>query len=246
MKTAIDRARAYIAKMPDAVAGQNGHGATFNVARVLLHFFELNREDAAKLLDEYNGRCAPAWSAKELNHKLNSAAKSNWEGPRAKDNDRLRQGNTGKTGKASVETRTLRMGFAKSVSAASAEIYQSRTLRMDFLDNYIMCAQAHTHEAVGTCSENPSESSGAESDSKRERNITQPRADTSLPSGEAAAGEINQVLKLVHTDQSVARDTSQGFATWVKRDGASFRAEVRPGEIRIGRQLGRGGGEVKR
>lgn len=71
----IERARKYLAKLPGAMSGQNGHGATFHAACVLVLGFELHEADARALMDEYNLRCMPAWSAKELDHKVRQAAK---------------------------------------------------------------------------------------------------------------------------------------------------------------------------
>lgn len=70
-----ERARKYVAKMPAAVSGSGGHNDTFHVACVLLQGFDLQRGEARAILDEYNARCAPPWSDKELEHKLNQADK---------------------------------------------------------------------------------------------------------------------------------------------------------------------------
>lgn len=72
----LDRARKYIAKIPGAVSGQNGHNATFHVACVLIHGFNLNEQDAMAALSEWNAGCQPPWSEKELNHKIQSACKT--------------------------------------------------------------------------------------------------------------------------------------------------------------------------
>ncbi len=68
------RARAYVAKMPPAIAGQHGHDATFKVALALVHGFGLSEEDAMPIMEEYSNKCTPPWTRKELEHKLNSAA----------------------------------------------------------------------------------------------------------------------------------------------------------------------------
>jgi len=70
-----ERARKYVAKMPAAVSGAGGHDATFHVACVLLQGFDLPRGEARSVLDEYNARCEPPWSDRELEHKLNQADK---------------------------------------------------------------------------------------------------------------------------------------------------------------------------
>ncbi len=75
----FERARKYVAKMPAAVSGQDGHGRTFNVACVLVLGFALSDSDAMRLLAEYNQACQPPWSDKELAHKIRSAAKQSGE-----------------------------------------------------------------------------------------------------------------------------------------------------------------------
>ena len=73
--TLYERASKYVAKMTPAVSGAGGHDATFKVACVLLQGFDLARSEARAILDEYNGRCSPPWSERELEHKLNQADK---------------------------------------------------------------------------------------------------------------------------------------------------------------------------
>lgn len=72
----ITRARRYVAKMPAAISGSGGHAATFAVARRLVADFELPDADAWDLLLEFNERCEPRWSDRELRHKLASAQKA--------------------------------------------------------------------------------------------------------------------------------------------------------------------------
>lgn len=74
--TLIERARAYVSKMPAAVSGQNGHVATFHVACVLVQGFGLTPSQAMPLLEEYNERCEPPWTERELEHKLDGADKA--------------------------------------------------------------------------------------------------------------------------------------------------------------------------
>lgn len=69
----IERARRYVEKMPPAIAGGGGHAQTFRVARRLIADFSLNENDALAILEQYNLRCQPPWSARELKHKLTSA-----------------------------------------------------------------------------------------------------------------------------------------------------------------------------
>jgi hypothetical protein len=68
-------ARLYLDKVPPAVSGQGGHNQTFRAACVLVQGFSLSPEDAMPLLKEWNERCQPPWTEKELRHKLQGAEK---------------------------------------------------------------------------------------------------------------------------------------------------------------------------
>lgn len=76
-----NRARAYLAKLPPAIQGQDGSGRTFAAACALVIGFGLSEEDALPLLTEYSQRCEPPWSEKELAHKLDGARKKAEEEP---------------------------------------------------------------------------------------------------------------------------------------------------------------------
>ena len=70
----IEQARRYVAKMPEAVSGNNGHDAAFLVAQVLVRGFSLGVDQARPLMQEFSDRCKPPWSDREINHKLHSAS----------------------------------------------------------------------------------------------------------------------------------------------------------------------------
>ena len=74
--TLQERASRYIGKMDAAVSGSGGHDATFAVACALVHGFDLGEGEAMALMQEFNARCAPPWSERELAYKLRSAAGS--------------------------------------------------------------------------------------------------------------------------------------------------------------------------
>lgn len=74
--TVSERARLYIARMPGAVSGSNGHNATFSVACALVKGFNLSVDEARPLMEEYNQRCDPPWRPNDLEYKLNSADRS--------------------------------------------------------------------------------------------------------------------------------------------------------------------------
>ena len=75
----IERARRYVATMPEAISGSSGHDATFAVACVLVLGFGLEEDDALTLLREYSDRCKPPWSEHELQHKIKSAGQQSGE-----------------------------------------------------------------------------------------------------------------------------------------------------------------------
>ena len=71
---ALHLAREYVASQPPAIAGSKGHNATFRVACQLVGF-GLNDAQTLELLREFNSRCQPPWTEKELRHKVQDARK---------------------------------------------------------------------------------------------------------------------------------------------------------------------------
>ena len=79
----VSRARAYVAKMPPAIEGERGSDQMMKVCTVLLNGFALSYSTAYNLITEkagYNDRCTPAWSEREIEHKLNSVTSSSTPG----------------------------------------------------------------------------------------------------------------------------------------------------------------------
>jgi Bifunctional DNA primase/polymerase, N-terminal/AAA domain len=71
----LRRARAYLQKVASAVSGGGGHDQTWSAVLAVVRGFGLDEETAYALLaSEYNPRCDPPWSEKELRHKIKSAA----------------------------------------------------------------------------------------------------------------------------------------------------------------------------
>lgn len=64
--TPVERARAYIARMPAAISGHGGNETTFRVACAAVNDFNLPAADALALLEEYNLRCSPPWDQRDL------------------------------------------------------------------------------------------------------------------------------------------------------------------------------------
>lgn len=70
----LNRAQAYLDKMPAAISGSDGSGTALNAACRMVIGFALSGEDAYSLLaNGYNSRCDPPWTEKELRHKIESA-----------------------------------------------------------------------------------------------------------------------------------------------------------------------------
>lgn len=76
------RVRLYLDRCPPAVSGSSGHNQTFTVACALVHGFSLSENEAFYFLSEYNRRCQPQWSEKELWHKVKSALNAAHTKPR--------------------------------------------------------------------------------------------------------------------------------------------------------------------
>lgn len=75
----IERARKYLAKCPPSVSGQGGHNAAFRTACILILGFQLERQQALMLMQEWNQTCQPPWTERELEHKVDDALKQDGE-----------------------------------------------------------------------------------------------------------------------------------------------------------------------
>ena len=70
---ALERARRYLSALPPAIAGQHGDLHTFRVCCRLVRGFAMPDADALSLLAEWNARCEPPWSERELTDKVRRA-----------------------------------------------------------------------------------------------------------------------------------------------------------------------------
>jgi len=59
--------------VPPAIAGQHGDRHTFQVCCRMVRGFGLSDTDALALLVDWNARCEPPWSERELRDKLRRA-----------------------------------------------------------------------------------------------------------------------------------------------------------------------------
>lgn len=66
----IARARAYLTSVPPAIEGERGDVHTFRVCCRVARGFALDDEEAMAALSDWNARCQPPWSERELLAKL--------------------------------------------------------------------------------------------------------------------------------------------------------------------------------
>jgi hypothetical protein len=72
----VERARKYLSRMEPSVSGSNGHNALLSAAGALVNGFDFDDGLAMQLLqEEFNPRCSPPWSERELRHKINQTRK---------------------------------------------------------------------------------------------------------------------------------------------------------------------------
>lgn len=78
----LDRARKYLESCPPSISGAGGHKQAFRVVRAVVWGFGVRGEEAASLLEGWNARCQPAWSERELRHKIREAETKSFGKPR--------------------------------------------------------------------------------------------------------------------------------------------------------------------
>lgn len=66
----IDRVRAYLAATPPAIQGQGGDAHTYRVCCTIVRDFAVSPGEALSLLADWNARCVPPWTERELAEKI--------------------------------------------------------------------------------------------------------------------------------------------------------------------------------
>lgn len=74
-----ERARAYLSHVPPAVAGQHGDLRTFQTCCRVARGFALDDDQALAVLADWNARCQPPWTERELLQKVRSARRNGRE-----------------------------------------------------------------------------------------------------------------------------------------------------------------------
>ena len=77
----VERCRRYVATIDPAIEGAKGHDQTWRAAHAIVQRFELDGPEGWDILVEYNQRCQPPWSEKELRHKFEDAKKAKVSAP---------------------------------------------------------------------------------------------------------------------------------------------------------------------
>jgi len=78
-RSALARARAYLSGVPPAVAGNHGDLQTFQTCCRVVRGFALDDDQALAVLAEWNARCQPPWTERELLQKVRSARRNGRE-----------------------------------------------------------------------------------------------------------------------------------------------------------------------
>ena len=68
-----ERARVYLGRVPPALAGDHGDLHTFQICCRIVRGFALDDDQALAVLAEWNARCQPPWTERELLQKIRSA-----------------------------------------------------------------------------------------------------------------------------------------------------------------------------
>ena len=78
-----ERARRYLERIEPAIQGAGGDGHTFRVLARVVRGFDLAEHEAIEALVDWNARCQPPWSSRELRQKVRNAMRYGKEPPGA-------------------------------------------------------------------------------------------------------------------------------------------------------------------
>lgn len=66
----VERARRYLARVEPAIAGQHGDLHTFRVCCRIVRGFALSDQEAMAVLGDWNARCEPPWTDRQMRDKI--------------------------------------------------------------------------------------------------------------------------------------------------------------------------------
>jgi len=78
-RASTERARDYLAQVPPAVTGRHGDLHTFQTCCRIVRGFALDDHEALVVLAEWNVRCQPPWTERELREKIRGARRNGRE-----------------------------------------------------------------------------------------------------------------------------------------------------------------------
>lgn len=78
-RSRVSRARAYLSRVPPAVAGNHGDLHTYQTCCRVVRGFALDDDQALAVLAEWNARCLPPWTERGLLEKIRSAHRNGRE-----------------------------------------------------------------------------------------------------------------------------------------------------------------------
>lgn len=78
-RSPAERASAYVSRVPPAVTGHHGDLHTFQTCCRIVRGFGLDDDQALAVLADWNARCQPPWTERELLQKIRSARRSGRE-----------------------------------------------------------------------------------------------------------------------------------------------------------------------
>jgi len=124
--SSVDRARAYIERIPGAISGADGHNQTFFVSCKLVEF-GLPPNEVWTLLLEYNRRCVPVWSESDLKHKMNDAFRNS--APRHDVNFRTPHHKFNRPPKAKIDPVTAVENFLRGFKCGDVDLWEASPIR---------------------------------------------------------------------------------------------------------------------
>ena len=143
----VERAARYLAKIPPAISGSDGHKHTFHAACVLVINFDLTPDQAYPLLAEWNLGCQPPWSERELRHKLDDA--NQIAGERGSLlNDRTQTGHGVDLTDLVVEPYVEPAGEVRTLDEWRAEMVQNRLDTINKAGIFVDCSPTGSGKSI--------------------------------------------------------------------------------------------------
>ena len=116
-----NRVTRYLDSCDPAIEGSRGHDTTFRILCQVINGFSLSPEQAWSAAQYYNQKCEPAWSEKDLKHKVDDALKAPHDKPRGSLLDSKSESETPLGRRPKEENAGTKPGGSKSRAAAGSQ-----------------------------------------------------------------------------------------------------------------------------